>query len=167
MMGVTRMYQVPSTAYDYFLRGRAAFHLRTPAGMRVAVTAFERATELDPEYALAWASLGMAHAGRTINSDADPRVAIQMARGAAGRAVALDPELAEAQQAHGQVRWLLEWDWVGAEAAFRQATSLDPSVPGEGFSGRPRAGPPDDRPESRFLVRPPDAGAGRGRTLRA
>ena len=114
-------------AFDHFLRGRAAFNRRTPAAMLEAVAAFESATDIDPEYALAWASLAMAHAGRTINSDADPRAAIDVARQAARRAVALDPGLAEAQQALGQVRWLLEWDWLAAEAAFRRATFLDPS----------------------------------------
>ena len=85
-------------AFDHFLRGRAAFHLRTPAGMRDAVAAFQRATELDPEYALAWASLAIAHAGaRPSTADADPRVALQLARQAAQRAAAIDPELAESQ----------------------------------------------------------------------
>ena len=51
-------------AFDQFLRGRAAYNLRTPDAMREAVAAFQRATELDPQYALAWASLGMSHAGR-------------------------------------------------------------------------------------------------------
>jgi TolB-like protein/DNA-binding winged helix-turn-helix (wHTH) protein/Flp pilus assembly protein TadD len=114
-------------AFDHFLRGRAAFNLRTPEAMRDAVAEFRRATDLDPEYALAWASLGMALTSRTINSDADPRVALQLARPAVQRAAALDPELAEAQQALGQVRWMLEWDWAGAEAAFRRAAALDPS----------------------------------------
>ena len=43
---------------------------------------------------------------------------------AAQRAAALDPELAEAQHALGYVRWLLEWDWAGAETAFRRAIGL-------------------------------------------
>ena len=114
-------------AFDYFLRGRAAFHHRTPDGMREAVAAFQRATELDPQYALAWASLGMSHAMRAINSDADPRVALRLSRQAAQLAVNLDPELAEAQYTLGYVRWLLEWDWSGAETAFRRAIALDPS----------------------------------------
>jgi tetratricopeptide (TPR) repeat protein len=69
----------------------------------------------------------MAHAGRTINSDADPRGALQLASAAVQRGAALDPDLAEAQQALGQVRWLLEWDWQRAETAFRRAVVLDPS----------------------------------------
>jgi TolB-like protein/Flp pilus assembly protein TadD len=114
-------------AFDHFLRGRDAFNRRTPDAMREAVAAFRRATEVDPDYALAWASLGLAQAGRTINSDADPRIALPLARAAVQRAVALDPELAEAQQALGHVRWLLEWDWPGGETAFRRATALDPT----------------------------------------
>ena len=114
-------------AFDQFLRGRAAFNVKTPTAMRDAVAAFHRATELDPEYALAWAYLAIAHGARTINSDADPRAAFQLARQAAQRAAALDPDLAESQHALGYVRWLLEWDWARAEPAFRRAIALDPS----------------------------------------
>ena len=70
-------------AFDHFLRGRSAFHLKTPAAMRDAVAAFQRATELDPEYALAWATSRMSHAMRAINADADPRVALRLSRQAA------------------------------------------------------------------------------------
>jgi len=114
-------------AFDHFSRGRGAFNRRTPEAMLEAVAEFRRATEVDPEYALAWASLAMAHAARPINSDADPRDAFPLARAAAQRAAALDPDLAEAQQALGHVRWMLEWDWAGAETAFRRAMALNPS----------------------------------------
>ncbi len=72
---------------------------RNPDAMRLAIDAFKRATALDPDYALAWAGLAMAHTGRVINSDADPRVVLPIAREAAARAVRADPDLSEAQ--HG------------------------------------------------------------------
>ncbi len=43
-----------------------------------------------------------------------------------GRALELDPELAEAHTALGLVRFYFEWDWAGAEAELRRALELNP-----------------------------------------
>jgi Flp pilus assembly protein TadD len=114
-------------AYDQFLRGRAFLYQRNPDAMRRALAAFERATALDPEYAMAWAGLAMAHTGRIINSDADPGTGRLIAVSAASRAVQADAGLSEAHNALGQVNWLLEWNWVAAEGEFRRAVALDPN----------------------------------------
>lgn len=114
-------------AYDQFLRGRDFLNQRNPEAMRLAIAAFERATVLDPAYARAWAGLSIAHTARAINSDADPRVALPIAREAAVRAVRVDPGLSEAQHALGTVNWQLEWNWAAAEGAFRRAAELDPN----------------------------------------
>jgi TolB-like protein/DNA-binding winged helix-turn-helix (wHTH) protein/Flp pilus assembly protein TadD len=114
-------------AYDQFLRGRAFLYQRNPDAMRRALAAFQRATSLDPEYAMAWAGLAMAHTALTINSDADPRTGRPIAVAAASRAVHADAGLPEAHTALGQVNWLLEWNWVAAEGEFRRAVALDPN----------------------------------------
>ena len=62
-----------------------------------------------------------------INSDVDPRRIAPRAREAAVRAVAANPDVAEAQHAFGHVNWAFDWDWPAAEAAFRRAIELDPS----------------------------------------
>ena len=49
------------------------------------------------------------------------------ARAAAEQAVRANPTLSEAQHVSGQVQWFFEWDFGVADAAFRQAVSLDPS----------------------------------------
>jgi TolB-like protein/DNA-binding winged helix-turn-helix (wHTH) protein/cytochrome c-type biogenesis protein CcmH/NrfG len=122
-----RRHSLNEDAFDHFLRGRASFNRRTPDAMRQAVDSFRRAIEADPDYALAWASLAAAYAGRAVNSDAEPREMLTLAREAANRAVRIDADLPEAQRADGNVRWLLEWDWAAAEAAVRRALALDPS----------------------------------------
>lgn len=114
-------------AYDLFLRGRHFMDQRTPEAMQRAIDAFQRATVADPAYALGWANLAMAYGTSPINSDVDPRRVFPSARDAAVRAVAINPDVAEAQHALGQVKWAFEWDWPAAEAAFRRAIALDPS----------------------------------------
>jgi TolB-like protein/DNA-binding winged helix-turn-helix (wHTH) protein/Flp pilus assembly protein TadD len=114
-------------AYDLFLRGRDYLHQRNPDAMQRAIESFRRATVVDPAYSLAWANLSLAYAASPLNADAEPQRAFEDARDAAVRAVAANPDVAEAQHALGQVKWAFEWDWPGAEAAFRRAIALDPS----------------------------------------
>jgi tetratricopeptide (TPR) repeat protein len=114
-------------AYDLYLRGRYFWNQLTPATNARAIEYFERAIALDPDYALAWAGVGYAVLGGSMNSDVAPAVLLSRARDAAARAVQADPALADAHAAVGYVRFLLEWDWPGAEAALRRAVALDAS----------------------------------------
>ena len=57
-----------------------------------------------------------------------PRAAYGQARPAAERAVALDPDLAEAHYAVGMVRMYCDWDLAAGEAAYRTAIARNPSL---------------------------------------
>jgi TolB-like protein/tetratricopeptide (TPR) repeat protein len=114
-------------AYDAYLRGRDQLHRRTAEGNRNAIALYRQAIALDPTYALAWSDLSTVYAASTINGDAPPAAVAGLAREAALRAVAANPDLPEAQLALGYERWLLSWDWPAAEAAVRRAVELDPS----------------------------------------
>ena len=61
-----------------------------------------------------------------LTGDGEPSVVGPRVRDSAERALAADPTLAEAQFVHGYYRWLLQWDWAGAEREMRQAVALDP-----------------------------------------
>lgn len=112
-------------AYDLYLRGRNFERLRAPATNLRAIEYYERATAVDPDYALAWPGLAMVYASSPINSDAPPLVVCPRARDAAMQAVRADEVLAEAQSAMGLVRWMCDWDWPDAEARLRRAIALD------------------------------------------
>ena len=114
-------------AYDLYLRGRYFWNQLTPATNARAIEYFERAIALDPDYALAWAGIAYAVLGGSMNSDMAPAVLLSRAQAAAARAVQADSALADAHAAVGYVRFLLEWDWPGAEAALRRAVALDAS----------------------------------------
>jgi TolB-like protein/DNA-binding winged helix-turn-helix (wHTH) protein len=114
-------------AYDLFLRGRHFLNRRTPDAMPRAIEFFQRAIAADPTYSVAWANLAMAYGSTPINSDVDPRRVSARVREAAVRAMAANPDVAEAQHALGHVKWAFEWDWPAAEAAFRRAIDLDAS----------------------------------------
>ena len=115
-----------AAAYDEYLRGLTFANQRTPPTTRKAIEHYERATALDPEYALAWSALSVAHSAGAINSDVAPLEVGSRARDAARRAVRANPDLAEAHYALGYLNWILDWDWPAAETAFRRAIDLDP-----------------------------------------
>lgn len=100
-----------------------------PKPLRLAIERFERAVELDPDFAPGWASLAeaydYAHAYTGRNRDEDRR----RARDAAARAVRLDDSLAYGHAMLAMTRLYLDWDLDGAEAEYRRALQLDPKNP--------------------------------------
>jgi TolB-like protein/Flp pilus assembly protein TadD len=127
LASIGRRHTRDAAAYDFYLRGRRLWNQLTPSSTRVAIEYYTRATDIDPHYALAWAGIAEAFAGAPINADADPLVMGPRARAAAEQAVRANPTLSEAQHVSGQVKWFFDWDFGAADAAFRQAVTLDPS----------------------------------------
>ncbi|MGB8662053.1 MAG: winged helix-turn-helix domain-containing protein [Candidatus Acidiferrum sp.] len=126
---LSRRHSRNAAAYDLYLRGRHFWNQLTPAATRRAIEYFARATELDPNYALAWSGLADSYSAGPINGDAPPLAVWPRAKEAADNAIKAEPELAEVQTTLGFLKFWLEWDWPGAEAAFRKAIVLDPSYP--------------------------------------
>jgi len=113
-------------AYDLYLRGRYFWNQLSPLTTRRAIDYYTRATELDPEYALAWSGLADAYTASPINGDAPPLQVWPRAADAAARAARAGPNLAETQSSVGLVKFWFDWDWAAAEAALRGAIELDP-----------------------------------------
>ncbi len=123
-------------AYDLYLRGRSFAEQRTPATTTAAIGFYQRATAIDPNYALAWAGLAHVYSASALNADAPPMTVGPLARKAALQAVQADPNLSEAQEALGHSLWTFSWDWPAAEQALRRAVALDPqSVMGHTILG--------------------------------
>jgi serine/threonine protein kinase/tetratricopeptide (TPR) repeat protein len=114
-------------AYDLYLKGRYFWHQLSAQTTRRAVGFYTHATELDPDYSLAWAGLGDAFASGPISGDAPPLAVWPRARDAVRRALEHGSGLAEAHHSLGFLKFWLDWDWSAAEAAFRRAIALDPS----------------------------------------
>jgi len=129
--------QAPSTkkhhtdkpeVYAQFLLGNAFARHGSPEGYRKAVTAYQGALALDPDYAPAWAAL--ARSLRFLSST-DEALTTNFVRErqhraeAVERALALAPDLAEAYTIRGEQR-LDAWNWAGAQSDFERAHSLNP-----------------------------------------
>ena len=111
-------------AYTYYLRGRQYFHNSTRWFLNLARQMFERAIELDPMFARAYAGLAIAET-RLAGWFGEP-IPIDQILANAGKAITLAPDLAEAQTARGEAL-----SGMGrrpeAEEAFEQALKLEPN----------------------------------------
>jgi serine/threonine-protein kinase len=122
----------PRAAEAYFLQLEARAHLKpfTRLPLIKALTLFEQALALDPDYAMAHAGLASTYllmASTAMLRPLQVDEAMPMARRHAQRAIALDEGLAEAWAALGRVKMEYDWDWEGAEADLAHAVALNAS----------------------------------------
>lgn len=110
-------------AYQAYLKGRYHWNRTDDDGLKSAMTFYEEAITLDPEFAAAHASLARAYVSVAYNSR-EPRKALEAARDAALRAIDLDPGTSNAHLALAEFRRALEWNWPPAEATYRKAIAL-------------------------------------------
>jgi tetratricopeptide (TPR) repeat protein len=112
-------------AYRLYLQGRFLVERRTQPELTKGIAYLRQATDLDPAYALAWAALSYAlaiEAGAWTQYDQG----FEGARKAAERALALEPNLAEAHVALGAIQSAYDRDWAGADASVQRALASEP-----------------------------------------
>lgn len=112
-------------AYELYLRGRYLWQRRGDQNIRHAITLFEQATELDPQFARAWSSLAATHFTLPVYSDTPRSEHYPLAVSAAHKALAQDDSLAEAYAVLGG---LADTDgkWAEAETLFLLAIANEP-----------------------------------------
>jgi TolB-like protein/Tfp pilus assembly protein PilF len=124
---ISKVGDVDPEAYTLWLKGNFYLAQVNEESFRKALSSFEDAIEHDPGYASAYAGMAMAYVtlsswGGSESLRDNPR----LAKKAAERALQLDPSLGEAYLALGNIRNLFDWDWAGAERAFKQGISASP-----------------------------------------
>jgi len=113
-------------AYELFLKGRAMRRRFNPDDLTRAIGYFEQAIARDPSYATALAWLSDAHVLRVVMAGRPAHEEMATSRSYAARAVALDPNLADAHWALGQVLMCFDWDWPAVDRELLNAIALDP-----------------------------------------
>jgi serine/threonine protein kinase len=115
-------------AYQEYLRGRYHWNNFSPDSLRRAREHFERAVELDPTYALAYAGLGDAFGAMAYYGHVPPPEGFPRAGAAARRALELDPEVADAHVTLAIERLFWGWDRAAAEREIETAIKLNPKL---------------------------------------
>jgi TolB-like protein/DNA-binding winged helix-turn-helix (wHTH) protein/Tfp pilus assembly protein PilF len=123
---LAQSHSVNPEAFDAYLQGYYFFQRNTDKDTDMAAKYFERATQLDPSYALAWVGLSRAHNWQVNTSVIPAEEGHRLAREAVERALALNPNLAEAHAQIGRIKQQVDFDWVGADASIQRAIALEP-----------------------------------------
>lgn len=109
-------------AREAYLQGRYFWNKRNREDIFKAQRAFQKALELDPNYAPAYAGL----ADCLMTGGSIPGLG-ENSKSLALKALAIDDTLAEAHATLAYYMSAVEWDWAAAEAEFQKALTLDPS----------------------------------------
>ncbi|MCK4814382.1 tetratricopeptide repeat protein, partial [bacterium] len=117
-------------AHESYLQGQ--FHLSgwKKGGLEKAIKYFQKAIEVDHNYALAYVGLSNAYVfggyfGYIPLKEAQPKMSKFLKR-----AFEIDDTIPEAHQLLATIKFYWEWDWVGAEEEFERALELNPNLVG-------------------------------------
>lgn len=127
--GTTPVGRIPPKdirAYEFYLRGRQFFHKSTRKGLIFAREMFERAVEVDPEYAAGYAALADSVSLLAMYYPAS-ETDLGVADRASAKALELAPQLAVAHASRGLAHFMQK-DVGRAVAEFKEAMRLDPTL---------------------------------------
>ena len=114
-------------AYRLYEEGRFLFNQQLgAASYQKAIDRYQQAIRLDPGFALAWAGIADAYAYFAEAAMMAPKEVMPKAKEAAEKAIALDPNSAEAHTSLGTVKLDYERDREGGQREIRRAMELNP-----------------------------------------
>ena len=113
-------------AYRLVLQAQHQVSGLSPVGMRQGIELCQKAIEIDPTYAAAYAYLGLGYVRLGLSGTANPAEVFPSAMKAARKALELDESLAEAHCSLAQCL-LASWDVPGAEREVRRCLELKPN----------------------------------------
>ena len=115
-----------SEAYNLYLLGRHFWNKRTEENLINAIGYFEKAIEVDPNFAMAYAGIADSYLAIPYYSYTPQGEVYPKAMQAALRALDLNESLAEAHTSLAWLKMSYEWDWHGAEREFKRAIEINP-----------------------------------------
>ena len=110
--------------WDAYQQGLTWFHKNSADAFAQAAKHFERAINLDTNFAAAYAQLAITY-GWTDPSDR--RKMLEKSRSLAKQALALDDKSLDARLALAWTKAVIDHDWSGADKDYRYAIKLNPS----------------------------------------
>lgn len=115
-------------AYEYYLRGNEYFYRSDlESDWRIAIRMYEKAVELDPTLALAYAQLSMVHSRMYVHFFDGSAERLALAKQTVDKAFQLDPDLPEAHVALGFYHYWGHLDYDHALEQFAIARKSQPN----------------------------------------
>lgn len=123
-----KRYTENTEAYQCYLKGRFYTNKRTTEWIKKGVESFQKAIDLDPNYALAYTGLADAYAFLgSSTGESTPTEWYPKTKTMALKALALDDTLAEAHTSLGFYNMMYEWNFAEAKKCFHRAIELNPN----------------------------------------
>ena len=113
-------------AYDFYLRARKFMHSLTKKNFNYALKMLFRAIEIDPNYAIAYASIAECHCWLYLYHESKQENLIK-AEEASQRSIELGPDLAETHVSRGYAASINK-KYIEAESEFRTAIGINPKL---------------------------------------
>ena len=110
-------------AYDLYLKGIYENRTYTRSGNRNAIELFQQSVALDSNYALSYAGLALCNLakGSIFGSEVSASEALSGAKPYIDKALTINPALAEAHLCNGFYLLYNNWDFEGAERAYKKS----------------------------------------------
>ncbi len=124
---INKRYTQNKEAYDAYIKGRYIWNRRNPTEFKKSLELFEKAIELDPNYALAYTGIADCYLLFAEYRLMPANEGFAKARSAARKALELDDSLAEAHATLGYTLAFYDWNFEAAEKEFKRAIELDPN----------------------------------------
>lgn len=118
---------VNPAAHEAYLLGKHHQWRLQERDLKEAIEQFERAIQIDPGFAEAYAGLAATIAERGVWGQGAYRAGEAKAKAAARKAIELNPNLADAHGALGFLEYHYDWSWDAAERSFKRALEIDPN----------------------------------------
>jgi len=114
-------------ANEQYLLGLQAWNARDEASLRRSIEFFQRAIQLDPRFAAAYSGLANAYGVMSGNGMMDPKEGAINVLTAAEKALAIDPNNAEAYTSIATTKYRALFDFAGAERDYRRSLDHNPN----------------------------------------
>lgn len=119
---------IDALAYEDFLRGRHFWERRTGPDLERALTYFDRALDLEPDYGVVHSAVADAYGLLAIYEYREPVMAYHASERYALRAIELNPGDGDPYASLGQVYDARDHNWLKAEQTYRSGIELSPRI---------------------------------------
>ncbi|HXM49264.1 MAG TPA: tetratricopeptide repeat protein [Pyrinomonadaceae bacterium] len=124
-----KRYTDNTEAYQLYLQGRYCYNKYTPEYLQKGIEYFEKAIELEPEYAPAYAVLCFCYGALFYFGSAAPQEIVPRYRALTLKALEIDDRLVDAYLSRASIEFYYDWEFGKAESDYQRAIELNPNSP--------------------------------------